>query len=61
MIEVLDFLRSYSPGLLIGAGVALLVVPKWIRVVIALGLIFVGVNELYPDLFGVRLPEGAQT
>ncbi len=51
-MEILDMLRSYSPAILIGAGLALLIVPKWIRMIIALGLIFVGVTEMYPELLG---------
>ena len=49
-------LRSLSPGLLIGAGVALLIVPKWIRIIIAFGLIFLGVTEMYPEL--LTAPDG---
>lgn len=50
MGEYLDLLRPISPQILIGAGIALLVVPKFIRWLIALGLIFLGVTELYPEL-----------
>ncbi|MEL6966470.1 MAG: hypothetical protein AAGM04_03730 [Pseudomonadota bacterium] len=48
---ILDQLKSYSPGLLIGVGVALLIVPQWLRIVMAFGLILAGVMQLYPDLF----------
>ena len=54
---ILDFIRTFSPGLLIAAGVALLIVPKWIRIIIALGLIFVGVTEMYPELLVGQVPE----
>ena len=54
---ILDFIRTFSPGLLIAAGVALLIVPKWIRIIIALGLIFVGVTEMYPELLVGEVPE----
>ena len=50
MNELLLQLQSYSPGILIGAGVALLIVPAWIRYIIALGLIFLGLTQLYPEL-----------
>ena len=53
---ILDFIRTFSPGLLIAAGVALLIVPKWIRIIIALGLIFVGVTEMYPELLVGQVP-----
>jgi len=53
----LEFIRSFSPGLLIGAGVALLIVPRWIRVIISVGLIFVGVTELYPELLTGQVPQ----
>jgi len=56
-LEYLEFIRSFSPGLLIGAGIALLIVPKWIRIVIALGLIFSGVTELYPELLTGQGPQ----
>jgi len=56
MLAYLEILRSFSPAILIGAGLALLVVPAWVRFIIALGLIFLGVTELYPDLFGSSLP-----
>ena len=49
-MEFLQLLRTFSPGILIAAGVLLLIVPKWIRIIIALGLIFIGVTEMYPDL-----------
>ena len=54
---ILDFIRTFSPGLLIAAGVALLIVPEWIRIIIALGLIFVGVTEMYPELLVGEVPE----
>ncbi len=57
MEMVLEQLRSYSPGILIGAGLALLIVPAWIRYIIAFGLIFLGVTQLYPDLLsGATVP-----
>ena len=49
-MEYLEFLRSYSPTFLIVAGVLLLIVPKWIRIILAVGLIFIGVTEMYPEL-----------
>ncbi len=58
-MEYLEMVRSYSPDtpkILIGAGLALLIVPKWIRMIIALGLIFVGVTEMYPELLSGQVP-----
>ncbi|MEM1037921.1 MAG: hypothetical protein AAGI12_00460 [Pseudomonadota bacterium] len=62
METILGHLQSYSPGILIGAGLALLIVPAWIRYIIAFGLIFLGVTQLYPDLLsGVAVPPTQQT
>ena len=49
-MEALAWLNTISPLLLIIAGVALLIVPKWLRIIIALGLIFIGVTQMYPEL-----------
>ena len=49
-MEALALLNSVSPLLLIIAGVALLIVPKWLRIIIAVGLIFIGVTQMYPEL-----------
>lgn len=49
-MEALAWLNSISPLLLIIAGVALLIVPKWLRIIIAVGLIFIGVTQMYPEL-----------
>jgi len=57
MEMILQQLQSYSPGILIGAGLALLIVPAWIRYIIAFGLIFLGVTQLYPELLsGAAVP-----
>jgi hypothetical protein len=52
----LELLRTISPGLLIAAGIDLLIVPKWIRIIIAVGLIFLGVTELFPELLSASPP-----
>lgn len=50
------WLQSFSPMVMLIAGIALLIVPTWIRWIIALILIFFGLAGLYPDLFDVDLP-----
>ncbi len=50
-MAMLQLIQQISPGLLIAAGVALLIVPRFIRWIIALGLIFLGLAQLYPDTF----------
>ena len=51
MNEFLEMLRSISPQLLIVAGIALLVTPAFLRYIVGVGLILLGLNEMYPDLW----------
>lgn len=60
MNTALQMLDSVSPVLLIAAGVALLIVPKFIRWAIALGLIFLGAVEMYPELLATGPQDAGQ-
>lgn len=50
------WMQTFSPAVMLVAGIALLVVPTWIRWIIALILIFFGLAGLYPGVFDIELP-----
>ncbi|MEE9314976.1 MAG: hypothetical protein V3V02_10025 [Rhizobiaceae bacterium] len=49
----MDLLSSYPRAVsmfLLGGGIALIIVPKWIRWAIAVVMIAMGLGELFPEL-----------
>lgn len=45
-------LGTYAPHLMLAAGVALLMVPRWLRFSIAVALIMIGLVGIWPELLG---------
>ena len=50
LAEFAHTLGEYAPHLMLGAGVALLIVPKWLRMCIAVALIAFGLAGIWPEL-----------
>ena len=50
LAEAQAALGAWAPHVMLGAGVLLLVVPRWLRVCIAVALIALGLAGIRPDL-----------
>ena len=49
-------LGDYAPHVMLVAGIALLVVPRWLRMAIAAGLIVFGLAGIWPELLAPPPP-----
>ena len=47
-----DALSQYAPHIMLAIGVALLLVPRWLRVCLAVALIALGLAGIWPELLG---------
>ena len=45
-------LGAYAPHAMLAAGIALLMVPRWLRVCIAVALVMFGLVGIWPELLG---------
>lgn len=55
-VRIAQTLGAYSPHAMLAAGVALLMVPRWLRFSIAIALIMFGLVGIWPELLGEAPP-----
>ena len=56
IVGVPNVFGTYAPHVLLGAGVLLLLVPRWLRVSIAVAMIAFGLAGIWPELLEGETP-----